>query len=241
MKPILKLLTLFFLINLLGCSPTIVKLSPLYDNITWYRGKQFIELKNERLKMWVIFDRVEIRYYVFDIEILNNSEKDFLIDPNNFYYAIMRTKNNDTTYQAKIPAVDPESKIIQINKSITGENQSYAVSSGLGALIGLAGIFVDAANIGQNSAEDEEAIDVILDDHFSQMEESRISHEITMQNLNDQRDYWEFEPLRKTTLFKDESISGKVFFPIYKSADYLKFYFPFGDTVFSFITKQEKY
>ena len=66
-----------------------------------------------------------------------------------------------------------------------------------------------------------------------------IQNQKISESLNNSSYIWEILALRKTSLYPNESISGKVFFPVNESAHTLEFSFPIGEQELKILFKQE--
>ncbi len=59
--------------------------------------------------------------------------------------------------------------------------------------------------------------------------------------LNTLRDEWELSTIRKTTLFPNTFIQGRVYFPFRTNTKYIKIYAPLKDDLLTFVFLVEKH
>ena len=110
------------------------------------------------------------------------------------------------------------------------ETDEHLVSSTANMGCGCLNIFGGMTSTVQGEKEEAEERFERADESFEDMEEERIAHEREMEEFEAERTHWEDEMLRRTTLTKDNIIGGFVEYPVSRSADRLKFFFPIGSS-----------
>ena len=239
----------FFLpVLLLGmaCAPSpVLRLNPLSGETKWIYGKEFARCETDEVEIAVAFDSMDEAAIIFDVEVTNLAGQPVLISPERFYYLSL-VWPQDTVSLAAAPrrasyAIDPEIKILDIDKEISRENASYATYTSIdavGGLLDLVGIF---ANIGKKKTEQEiKEEEQRRRDNEIARQNQEISYENIMARLKSEKAKWESTTLRRTTLDPEQSVRGTVHFPANDQAKYLKLCFPIGETNLQIVFMQKK-
>jgi len=212
-----------FLIILSSCSTpkNILKLKPQSDKTSWFYGQEFTGDSVFGIIAKVAFDEINSPWYKFDVEITNRSNMDYLVDPSQIFLVPLNGKNEplngDTIY-----AVDPESKIMEIDRSLAINSSNQKNQLGLSLLA--AGIDI-ATGIAANTDENPRHVHIrtdLLPLAIAAGEENKFE----ALDLNQLRDTWKSTTLRKTTLEKGYAIHGKVLVPISSDASYIQLNIP---------------
>jgi hypothetical protein len=239
MRRLLLIFILLLVIFFTGCA-SIYKLQPVDENSLWYKGKQYITSEKDNISLTACFTGTEERCYVLDIEIINHRNSAIVIDPKNFFYS-KTDSTGDIVSRHKIQAIDPEFKLMELQKEIENENSLYEVSAGIGTAIGILGLAADIATFGSKTPEESDDLHYAILENNLRMEDARINHESRIYELNEKSKNLEFILLRKTSLFPGEEISGEVYFPYYPHAEYIKFFFPIDNSAVTVVFKQKKF
>lgn len=237
----LSILILFTAILFTHCSPSrsaILNLKPQTPNNEWYKGKEIVTLDNDSIIIRISYDRSDNNHYVFDTEIINNSEKTILVEPEKFNYKIISGKINGGD-PIILSAKDPEKVIMELqqNYAIHKNNvEMEAMTYSFGYFLQFVG---QTKALVTNDPELSKRIDYqsqrMKDDEFiTDIQNNRIGSALENSSY-----VWEILALRKTTLYPFQNISGKVFFPISGLAETLKFYFPLDKYEMSLLYEQE--
>ncbi len=215
-----------------GVSPhPILRLKPASDNTTWLFGKEYSSIAVENIKVAIAFDRAYRDYIVFDVEISNLSDELFLVSPEKFLCTPLISLT-DSLDEQKLYAVDPETKLLEIDKGLSKENADYASEVIVDATVSILALFADIAS------DDEDG----TDDYYAEAQLGRLernaNHSRQVTNLNILRDKWEFNTLRKTHLQPEYEIQGKIYFPVITDARFLKINLPIAGRVIKFFFEQ---
>jgi hypothetical protein len=238
---LLSILILFTAILFTNCSPSrtaILNLKPQTQNNDWYKGKEIVTLDNDSIVIKVSFDRSDNNYYVFDTEILNNSEKTLLVEPEKFSYKIISGKINRGD-ALQLSAEDPEKIIMELQKDFAIHKNNMEVE----AMTSSFGYFLQF--VGQTKALVTNDLELSnrIDYQSRKMKEDEFINDIQNNRIGSALEnssyIWEILALRKTTLYPYQNISGKVFFPISDLAETLKFCFPLDKYEPNILYKQE--
>ena len=202
----------------------ISQLSPdeKYDSF-WLNGRQILSQSKDSIFVEVSFYERQQELFIFDITVINESGKNLLIDPSLISYLPISVKGD--TLRA-ISAVNPENKILEqqmrINK-LDAERRSEAGSALLFGSLELA-----ASLSGDYSNEDDEPS--AIDRYY--IETARIDAKTV--SVIEQKEYWETQPVRKTTLFDEHYTTGHVFLRYRKNMGKLGLIIPLSDQEFEF-------
>lgn len=245
MKPY-KIFFLFFssivLLLLTNCSPSqnlILNLKPQTENNEWYKGKEIATIDNDSVVIKISFDRSFNNDYIFDINIINSSEKRMLIEPEKFSYKMTSGSIKKGETVAEVTAKDPEKVILELQKrQLIHQNnmETQAIAYSLGYFLQFAGqtkaLITSDVELSQQ-----------IEHQTQRMKEDELIDDIQNNNINNSLDnssyIWEILALRKTTLYPNESISGKVFFPVNELAKTLEFTFPIGEQSIKILFNQD--
>lgn len=235
------ILFLFAALLFTNCSPSrtaIINLKPQTSNNEWYKGKEISTIDNDSIVIRISFDRSDNNYYVFDTEIINNSEKTILVEPDKFSYKIIsgKIKGGDAII---LSAKDPEKVILELQKNYAIHKNNVEME----AMASSFGYFLQF--VGQTKAlvTNDPELSKRIDHQSQRMKEDElindIQNNIVGSALENSSYIWEILALRKTTLYPYQNISGKIFFPISGLAETLKFCFPLDEYELNILYKQE--
>lgn len=236
-----KYLTIIFSIFVVQCHVppnAVMKLTVDSQESDWYKGKQIITIENDTVSIQLSFDRTSSGNYLFDVDVLNISDTSLLVDPQNFYYHLVEQDKNKN--MGVVNAHNPETIIADLQKKYS-LNQSRVESEQMSYAFGY---FLTA--VGQTAAliKNDDAASEQFDKNYDELNREEflddIKNQKIAQSLESSTFLWEILALRKTTLRKNESISGIVFFPVNKDAKTLEFFFPVGNSTLKIIFTQER-
>ncbi len=242
----LLFIVLFTCIILLSCAPRprpIIRLHPISKEIHWHLGKEVVSYNDNEIAVAIAFEEADRKHLIFYIEIANQKNDTIMIVPSQFYYTPY-IKLEDLTYVRKtaeeVYAIDPEEKILEIEKEISREYAHYAGDKGMDVAVGFLNFLGFIANFGKKKTREE------MKEEQRQSEEDRIRkqemeerHKTKIKRFNNIRDKWKSTTLRKTSLGPNQIISGRVYFPKYRKENYFIFYFPINRFLFQFPFQKE--
>lgn len=229
-------------ILLTNCSPSqnsILNLKPQTGNNEWYKGKEIATLDNDTIVITISFDKVFNNDYMFDLDIINYSDKKTLVEPEKFSYKMISGSIKKGETVADVTAKDPENVILELQKlHLIHQNnmETQAMFSSLGYFLQF---------VGQTKAlvTGDVELSQQIDHQAQQIREDELIDDIQNKNISNllyNSSYiWEMLALRKTTLYPNESISGKIFFPVNELAKSLEFTFPIGEQSIKVLFNQD--
>ncbi len=205
-------------------------IEPISEADKWIDGKAYLANESDSIVVNVCFNQqvqeLSNHYLEFNVVIENVSTKPVLVDPNEF---LIVTDSPTKT----CGSIDPEKRISEIDDYLAGKtipvsedksrSKSTAIVIGTVIVLLVVGIFVLIANVFDDDNYDDEDKDdhdhYYYDDDDEETEELRKirtsrEYQIKMEKLAGIKNVWDKETIRKTTLEPNQSISGKVFFPV---------------------------
>lgn len=230
-------------VGLNACVPRpVFRLRSLSDQTTWYKGTEYIHSTADSITVTVAYVRHTRENVIFDVEVANSSDGIVRVDPVYFSYTAFESPRGNTL--ASGHAINPETKLLQIDMEISDEEADQKTML-LFAAIGATAIIVE--EIADNDDDDEDtpndevgeaaATYALAATTSAGIENS----EYEEGSLRYNRERWSNETLRKTDLFPDEYINGKVFFPISEDAKIFQIKIKTGNTIHTFRFRQLKF
>ncbi|WP_423128677.1 hypothetical protein [Gaoshiqia sp. Z1-71] len=235
----LPLLFIFVILLIQSCSvpKNIIRLEPDREPDKWLFGQAFVSDSVYGVHYEVGFDKLEDNRYLFDFHITNGSNMPILIDPASFS---CRAYNGSMTplTENQAAAIDPESEIMGIDKQLSINKARQ--KNQFGATLAVVGVGLAAAIITgtDNNPHNDYLAGEITADMIDDVRISGMEAEFQAQDLNHLRDSWAASTIRKTTLDSNYAMYGKVLFPAFPEAAYLKISLPVDDHLIEFTFKQ---
>lgn len=217
-------------VGALGCAPRLMfKVEPVASEINWSYGVAYQTIEKDSLQVIAAFNGYVNNMMRFDVEIVNLASERRLVDPGRFFYRAI-TNFEGAPLKKSYAAYNPEERIAALQDDL---NTQYT-QEGIEAFFVLLGVTL-------------ETIAAFSDDHVhnDECEHDDYSWEFEGQRedidrINERKDVWEFETVRKTTLEMNNSMEGYVFFPMDKSVNDLQLVFPIESTEVEMDFKQSK-
>lgn len=237
----LIIISSFLLTNCFVPPNAVLKLRPKTEDIEWYKGKEIATVTNDSVSIIISYDRSLNDDYLFDVDIINYSEKTLLVEPEKFYYKMISGTIEQNELLSPTVAKDPEKVILDLQKAYALHQSQVQTQTMIYSL----GYFLQFAAQTKALVTNDAELSEEVDERSHRMRESELIDDIQNQRVSESLDnstyMWEILTLRKTNLRKDESISGKVFFPVKERAKTLEFCFPIGEYDLKISFDQEVY
>lgn len=232
------LLAVFGVIILSSCmiAPKYYNLNPdaSYDAY-WLKGKRFVGVQQDSIKIVAAFDRVERKKTIFYIQILNNSAETFDINPADFscIYDIELDERGK-----EIKAIDPEIVIRRLSKEIEVKENRLQSRKQVDLLFE---IWDSVGDLAADRIDKDEKLDRISDENRRvENQVSYISAKNEIKNLSNVKTSWDKEALRRTTLRKGDAISGLIYFPLNEDANEMTLQIPLNEKMLQLKYNQVK-
>jgi hypothetical protein len=194
--------------------------------VIWLHGKEYSKLTGRDTDVILAFDEVDKFIVSFDAEIINRGSESMLVSSELFTAYYLDEKYVEIKNISRQPAIDPEDKLLQLDKALSKEDARYAQESGNKSIASFFDLAADISSIGTENTDEEkeqEAEEDMNEDIQNDKDENFHTGVIT--NLSGEKDRWQFSALRKTTLPADHSVDGKIYFPLISAAQYIRIVF----------------
>ncbi len=234
------LFIVFLAFVLQSCGTNYTALKSLEKNVSTYNGIDYIQKEDtiNNYKIVCSYSHNNPHYYAMFVEIFNYSNDTLTLDPDKF--RIKTGLINDSMFLAKTNdrALIPEAEIRRImeeNANLSNKTKNKQVALGILSLLNI-GVMVARAASSDNESADLSSHIAIQSTLISEMVNAKHYEEIDrIQNLSE-KEFWENEALRKTTLNPGEKVKGYVLFPISdSSSEIIKLIFPINKSNFEFL------
>ncbi len=248
--------TICLTIYLTGCmvSPEMLyRADPVSNNTIWYSGEEFQTKTKDSLSVSVAFENEISGAMTFYMVVGNLGSDTVLVAPEKFYFygpyqKVITTQDlrlgyttRDTTSGIDTTlAIDPESQLAGINQQVAQANATYSTNNNLNAAAALLNLVGDVVTIGKDKTPEQHKDEKHQQHSLEKSEaENQADYESSMNQLSSQRDYWQNATLRKTTLFPNTAIGGKVCFRVNPYVQTFKMIIPIDTTTIEFDFKQK--
>lgn len=227
--------TCWWSVALLGLATTscfsprpILQLQPVADPSAWFYGKEVLTREADSLRVSLIFDRWVNRELVFATEIINRSSDTVLVSPETFFYEAFRA---DTTLLSSVTrALNPEHEIMEIERAMSRERadrrNAFVFDVALAAAVLTAEVVAANRNDGDVGSVSDGVGAVGI--YFNS------GYDGDLEFLNQVRQQWAYQTLRKTTLPPGAALRGNVVFIDQPEATFYTVYVPLGDHLLPF-------
>ena len=239
---------IFFVVSVLilmqGCSPKpVFRMEPATEKTEFSQGTEYLYLEKDGIEVTLSYYRHLGKYFVMDVEIVNDTDSVLRVDPQQFGYDAYKftsvvipwdSKNKMTSSKA----VNPEKELLKTDKAIARKKANQNTAALLFA-IGQAAYIGSA--IAADSEEEREEIYEQSEETYTSYENNQYRRNLEKQWLRDKREVWEIDALRITDLYPGEYIRGYLFFDNQPNARGYIIRFEPGEKVFNFFFQQKKY
>ena len=210
-----------------GCvAPEVLKVVPLNEDVKWRYGNQLVSKETEGVTCELTFLRTTPDYFIYQVNVVNNSNKSLLVDPGLFYIVPASEGNNS---YGVIKAIDPESHLIALDK-----REARVKRNGPGIiLLSAAGLA-----LGASIANSDNESGYLFAEAADGLAQGFVAHSYNRQyelaDIKDERNFWENKALRKTTIEPTYKVDGLVLFPRCSHCREMKLYVPLDELNFAF-------
>ncbi len=214
----------------------VVRLQPEKEDVKWRYGQMFVSDSLYGIIYEVGFEHLKENKYWFDFNVTNYSNKPILIDPAAFYIQAYN-RNNQPLTANRISAVDPEKEVLSLEKQLSKNKAREVNHIGLTVLAATADIATGIAV----ATDDNPHNNHVRTHLYHHAIATGTHHAFHSQSLNEVMDSWKSSTIRKTTLEPNYNMQGKVFFPAFREAAYIKLYLPVDSQFIDVKYKQIQY
>jgi hypothetical protein len=202
----------------------------------WLQGRELIKLEQDSVEIVLSYDHSVHGVAWFDLAISNKSSETYFIDPTQFSCII----TNKFQEEIKNFAMNPEFMLYQKDKQIEQYKAANQSSSQTELLFTFFDVVDDIADKDESEEENrqeniESELRGIRAESYQQKNMNRIDQ------ISNNRNFIENAALRKTTLFPDQQMGGKLFFELEHDITKLIVTFPIGTRLFQLEYRSIKY
>lgn len=200
------------------------RLIPLEKNHKWWYGRELIEFpENQGVTLDVVFQKSTPEYLILDVWIQNRSKQTVLVDPLQFSMEGFG-RDTSTSLGPAIVALDPEMKLLDLDKRASREIAEGQNSATLELISSTLDVASDLSSVGknENSAEIAQEMEA-RDNRTANYETEQAERGHRLGTLEEKRDYWSTGAIRKTSLEPGYQLSGSLFFQRQNNATFLQF------------------
>ncbi|TKG97383.1 hypothetical protein EYV94_02850 [Puteibacter caeruleilacunae] len=246
MKNLYTRLSIYVVVALLACScatpKMVLRLKPDANNTKWSNGREIVKDSLNGIFVNAAFDEHVHPEVVFHVEITNYSNLPILVDPAKIYYLALDQNKKLLPNSGGVYSVNPELKLLEIDKE-KSRAIARAKNSQTAGIIA-AGVVV-AASVAIAASDDEDDQDRHAVEALTGLAAANVATTIEedsyyhSSSLDDLRQFWSSETLRKTTLDPGQMIRGRIVLPATNEATYYQFHIPIDDQYLKMIFKQQ--
>ena len=223
-----------------------LSLKPMTAESRWIDGHEVVKAEQDSLKIVTSFDGLFDKYYSFDTEIFNLSNRDITISPENFN-ALMLDANKDTLFIENhvVPiyyGLDPEAKAQNAAEEMANAKRRHTISSILNVALVIGAVALAAStrsgrgDIGLHSAN---TVNTIVQLGYVKQAIDDNSYINRINKLSYEKGNWQAEPFKKTTLIPHSSLRGRVYIYAVQNASFLKLSYPTTAGQIEFMFEQQ--
>ena len=211
----LSLGILFFTLLLVGCAPKpIVRVNPSTNGGVWLWGQHFVFDTTSNIHVYIAFDReFGNNELAFSVEYVNESNEPFLVDPAQI--EVVASPFNSAKYQTETyHAVDPEQQLLETDMAISRSQAQSKNAAIVSAIVLGAGVAQTVSDVNKNTSYEQQVLHQNMAVAGADLAQAAsIAADFKVMNLANNRQVWETQTLRKTTLPPNMSIQGRVLIP----------------------------
>ena len=223
----------------LGCAMArpIVHLTPTGDGVVWVSGVGYMTAESPELRVAVGFVRDENGLLGVRVEAQNQGQASILFGPEALTFQACRIHPGaPPACGVPVPVTDPEQSLLAIDAREREEGADHRneqawdsatyVLTSIGALVSI------------GSRHHREAAEDAAEASY-QIDRDEAVHQSKVADLAAQRQWWETEALRRTTIAPGEGIAGMVYFPGNLETQMVRLHVTVGASHFVFVWQEQ--
>ena len=212
-----------------GCSVTYYKLQTADSNIDFYKGREVAHRDDDNYSTSVSFEDQDNGNFIFYVTAKNLSNSAITFYPENIYadqlgenQELINNPNANSFF-----AINPEKKLDYLESELERRKSQHNVTSGINFFLAAVSVAADLSD--DHSRYKAKKVGDDIATWANNQTNENVNYDIDKKNINSQKDFWQNQVLRKTTLYKNDNIGGLVFVPFNKDAKYIRLVVPVGD------------
>jgi hypothetical protein len=227
----------FVMALLFGCATPapIYRLDPRTPDVIWVGGRASVQQERGGIRVAAAFERQQGDSLALRVEIQNGSESRLEIGPQKMWHSPCSSPAVESCRSSE-RVIDPEAVLAKIDEKQSVDRAAASNSqAALGTLVILSAV-TDAASVGSGTADGTTGFQTVSTAHAMSRDAARRS--VGLASLEQQRQAWSNEALRRNTLFPGQGTSGIVFVPIFPDARFVWVQMRVGSERFAFHFEQ---
>jgi len=212
-----------------GCSATYYKLQSADSNIDFYKGREVAYRDDNNYSTSVSFEDQENGNFIFYVTAQNFSESPITFYPKNIFAEQLNERKEliNNSDGNSFYAINPEKKLDFLESELERRKGQHAATTGLNFFLAVVSVAADLSD--DHSRHKARRVGDDIANWADNQTNENVNYEIDKNDINSQKDFWQNQVLRKTTLYQNENIGGLVFVPFNKDAKYVRLVVPVGD------------
>ena len=212
-----------------GCSATYYKLQSTDKDIDYYKGREVAYRNDDDFSTSVSFENQDNVNFIFYVTAKNLSNSAITFYPENIYADQLDGNQEliNNPVKNSFFAINPEKKLDYLESELGKRKNQHDVTSGVNFFLAVVNVAADLSD--DHSRHKARRVGDDIANWADNQTNENINYDIDKNNINSQKDFWQNQVLRKTTLYQNENIGGLVFVPFNKDAKYIRLVVPVGD------------
>lgn len=218
------------------------RLTTLADQYEWFYGQQHVKLPAQNgVSVELAFRQSTPENLMFDFTIKNQSTQTILVDPVHFALEPVG-QDKVSPVGPLVSALDPEKVLLNLDRAESREIAESQNATSVELLSATMDVASDISSINNpKDPEAEAAEEVDRDNRRASYESTEAQREILLNSMDEQREFWANQAIRKTSLKPNHEMSGLVMFPRVDKANFLNVRAYLADLTFKALYKQRLY
>ena len=211
----------------------IVRLQPQGSEVVWVAGRAVVASDRAGIRVATAFDHQDGRYLAFRVEVANDSQERFDVDPKEMHFATCASEANCSL---KRPVADPEQKLLALDHAHAQAEADARNMAATGTALVLLSATADVASStgGRSQHWGERAMLASLS-----VDNSVAASHHSLGSIDANRFAWSAAAFRRTTLLPGHGAAGLVYVPLRPEAKYVWLEVTVAGEDFSFPFQQE--
>jgi hypothetical protein len=222
---------------LFGCATPapIYRLEPRSPDVIWVGGRASVQQEKGGIRVATAFERQQGATLALRVEIQNGTESRLEIGPQKIWHSPCSSPAVESCRSSE-QVIDPEAVLARIDEKQSVDRAAASNSqAALGTLVMLSAV-TDVAAVASGQADGTTGLQTVSTANLMTSDAAHRSGGLA--SLEQQRQAWSDEALRRNTLFPGQGTSGIVFVPISPDARFVWVQMRVGGQRFAFHFEQ---
>jgi len=222
---------------LFGCATPapIYRLDPRAADVIWVGGRASVQQERGGIRVATAFERQQGDSLALRVEIQNGTESRLEVGPQKIWHSPCSSPAVETCRSSET-VVDPEAVLARIDEKQSIDRAAATNSqAALGTLVMLSAV-TDVAAVASGHADSTTGLQTVSTANLMESDGAKRSGGLA--SLEQERQAWSNDALRRNTLFPGQGTSGIVFVPIFPDARFVWVQMRVGGQRFAFQFEQ---